>query len=112
MPVAAIKLAARARNRSTDRSAGIGCTEAAPVWSLKCSSSRAISNRRGWPASKSTTASDDEPSAKECDVDKSVSAAATALALRKNRSLRKENNIYATHSTRSEERRVGKECRS
>src|SRR2546427_589709 len=101
MPVAAIKLAARARNRSTDRSAGIGCTEAAPVSSLKCSSSRAISNRRGWPASKSTTTSDEEPSANERDVDESMSAAATAHAVRENRSLRKKNNINLRQSRRT-----------
>src|SRR5207247_10794092 len=108
MPVAAIRLAARARSRSTDRSTGIGCTQAAPVLPLKCSSSRAISNRRGWPASKSTTASDEEPSAKERDADKSRSAAAASLAVRRNRSLRKKNKINVTKDTRTHVERKSK----
>src|SRR5437660_11802661 len=98
--MAAARLAARARNRSTDGSAGSRCTRAAPARALKCSSSRAISNRRGWPASTRTIASDEEPSANERDVDKSKSAAAT-LAVRRNRSLRKRNNIDAIHNTRT-----------
>src|SRR5207247_2179491 len=102
------RLAARERNRSTDGSAGSRCTRAAPVRSLKCSSSRAISNRRGWPASTTTIASDEEPSAKERDADKSRSAAAASLAVRRNRSLRKKNKINVTKDTRTHVERKSK----